>query len=169
MSMKSFQQYCSRTSIITLRINIELLYSKTHDKPYNAIKELRWEFIKNNKNSTKKPTKKTSKKKNKVYFLGRERVFSCFLDRFFGRVLVFLISCFLLKIPTLLPLIKRPAVHNQNNNLVPRRIKINAKDFLMRLLNRGGEYYTCILWKYLFTCIPPPSLIIPFTSATGLF
>ena len=42
---------------------------------------LRWEFIKENKNSTKKPTKKTIKKKLKESFI--------FLGRFLGQDRVF--------------------------------------------------------------------------------
>ena len=60
----------------------------------------RWEFIKQNKNSTKKLTKK--KRKFFLFFLDAflvKSVFyfsvSCFLDRFLGRVLVFLFSYFL--------------------------------------------------------------------------
>ena len=59
--------------------------------------ELRWEFIKENKNSTKKAIKKTRtrprkqpRKKEKLSFL---------LDHFLGRVLVFLLSCFFYKFP----------------------------------------------------------------------
>ena len=60
---------------------------------------LRWEFIKENKNLTKK----VIKKKESFFFFSWSSscflFFSCFLDRFLGRVLVFLVEflfpCFL--------------------------------------------------------------------------
>ena len=64
---------------------------------------LRWEFIKESKKTIKQELDQESDQvKKKVFsfflgrFLGRVLVFSCFLGRFHGRVLVFLFSYFLL-------------------------------------------------------------------------
>ena len=78
--------------------------------PYQSLlNSTRWVYIKENKKVSKQENKKTKKERKQEldqesdqekniffsFFLGRERVFflfSCFLDLFLGRILVFLYS-----------------------------------------------------------------------------